>query len=269
MKVWTYTDRMEIRFEEYWKSQGGAWDGTTWKRERPWILEIPKKYREHRIPRVFFSSREKAETAMKSIEEYYAANGPIKSKARLAREQAATTAAAVEEARIERTRVSMEDYITLQMRKAFNIGRLDDQHGPVYKLPPLFPPTDRSRTITLDRLAELTGIKESSLRNWLKPYGKGIPGAFRNGPGDHWKFHRALIEPWWEQLISQHVKKSGGQMEKTGVYPYYPNQIEPKLQDVHDVHFHIYLKGEHFNLFLKQLAQLVDRSGVSQQSPAP
>jgi excisionase family DNA binding protein len=97
--------------------------------------------------------------------------------------------------------------IEVRMSKKVNIVPMN-QKGPLKPdhLPPLFPPDDTSKTITLKRLAELSGIEETTLRNWLR---KGtIPGAFQYNERGHWKFRREMLEPWWEDLLTRHLNRN-------------------------------------------------------------
>lgn len=66
---------------------------------------------------------------------------------------------------------------------------------------PLFAPNDYRKIVTLSQLEELTGIKLSTLRVWLRD-GK-IPGAIHAGKGRRWQFQRGPLERWWESMHSQ------------------------------------------------------------------
>lgn len=72
-----------------------------------------------------------------------------------------------------------------------------------HEIPPLFPPGDHRRTISLYQLSELSGIGLPTLRDWLK---KGeIPGAFQIKKNTKWRFRREMLEKWWEELLSRHL----------------------------------------------------------------
>jgi excisionase family DNA binding protein len=62
----------------------------------------------------------------------------------------------------------------------------------------LFSPTDRRRTVKLSELAQLTGIPESTLREWVNR--NQIPGAMRSGKRGNWRFDRASLETWWQTI---------------------------------------------------------------------
>jgi excisionase family DNA binding protein len=66
------------------------------------------------------------------------------------------------------------------------------------KYQPLFTPNDYRKIITLSQLQELSGVKKSTLRIWLRD--RRIPGAFRAGRGTRWQFRREALEEWWRDM---------------------------------------------------------------------
>jgi excisionase family DNA binding protein len=62
----------------------------------------------------------------------------------------------------------------------------------------LFKADDYRKIITLSQLQELSGIKKSTLRIWLRD--NRIPGAFRAGRGTRWQFNREALEEWWHDM---------------------------------------------------------------------
>jgi excisionase family DNA binding protein len=66
---------------------------------------------------------------------------------------------------------------------------------------PLFLPNDYRKVVTLAQLEELTGIKRSVLRRWLKA--GMIPGAFHPGKRKQWHFNREALEDWWKKMQNQ------------------------------------------------------------------
>lgn len=65
----------------------------------------------------------------------------------------------------------------------------------------LFPVGDKRKVLTLIELADLSGIKSTTLRNWVKV--GAIPGAFRNTNNSRWLFRREDLESWWADLRSR------------------------------------------------------------------
>jgi hypothetical protein len=104
----------------------------------------------------------------------------------------------------DRKMQAIDNPTNVRMSKRVNIVPLH-QKGPLKpdNLPPLFGPEDKRKTVSLKELVELTGINETTLRNWLRR--KTIPGAFQFNKKGHWKFRREMIEPWWEELLSRHI----------------------------------------------------------------
>jgi len=62
---------------------------------------------------------------------------------------------------------------------------------------PLFAPNDYRKVVNFNELKELTGIKTTTLRTWLRQ--KRIP-AFRSGRGTRWQFRREALEQWWKEM---------------------------------------------------------------------
>jgi hypothetical protein len=76
----------------------------------------------------------------------------------------------------------------------------------VDNVPALFPPGDHRKTINVKELSELTGIEGATLRDWVR---RGIvPGAFQRKDHGKWRFRREMLEPWWEELLSRHVRSA-------------------------------------------------------------
>jgi hypothetical protein len=62
----------------------------------------------------------------------------------------------------------------------------------------LFSPLDKRRGVDLPELAELTGWKITTLREYAN---RGeIHGAMRGGKGRRWWFEREGVEKWWASL---------------------------------------------------------------------
>ncbi len=72
------------------------------------------------------------------------------------------------------------------------------------EVPPLFPPGDHRKTITIQQLSELSGIPLGTLRDWVH-YGT-IPGAFQRKKHTKWLFRREPLEKWWVELIGRHMR---------------------------------------------------------------
>jgi excisionase family DNA binding protein len=65
---------------------------------------------------------------------------------------------------------------------------------------PLFDPNDYRKVVTFPQLVELTGIKKTTLRTWLR---HGMIPAFRSGRGRRWQFKRDDLEVWWKKMHEQ------------------------------------------------------------------
>jgi len=63
---------------------------------------------------------------------------------------------------------------------------------------PLFAPHDSRKLITIVELEQLTGIKRSTLRTWVRA--NKIPGGLRAGRGSRWLFRRESLEEWWRSM---------------------------------------------------------------------
>jgi excisionase family DNA binding protein len=68
----------------------------------------------------------------------------------------------------------------------------------------LFPVDDNRKTLNIIELAELSGIKTTTLREWVSR--KRIPGAFRITKDARWLFRREDLEKWWAELINKEGK---------------------------------------------------------------
>jgi excisionase family DNA binding protein len=66
------------------------------------------------------------------------------------------------------------------------------------KVKPLFSPLDQRKVVDTAELSELSGIKISTLREWVR---RGeVGGAFRTKEGVRWQFRREALEQWWREL---------------------------------------------------------------------
>jgi hypothetical protein len=73
----------------------------------------------------------------------------------------------------------------------------------VDNVPALFPAGDHRKIVDLKQLAALSGIPDSTLRDWVR---RGtIPGAFQRKENGKWRFSREMLVPWWEELLSRHI----------------------------------------------------------------
>jgi excisionase family DNA binding protein len=63
---------------------------------------------------------------------------------------------------------------------------------------PLFAPNDYRKLISITELEELTGIKRTRLRTWVRA--NKIPGALHSGRGHRWLFRREALEEWWRSI---------------------------------------------------------------------
>jgi len=73
----------------------------------------------------------------------------------------------------------------------------------VDNVPALFPAGDHRKIVDLKQLAALSGIPDSTLRDWVR---RGtIGGAFQRKKSAKWRFRRELLEKWWEELLSRNI----------------------------------------------------------------
>jgi excisionase family DNA binding protein len=77
---------------------------------------------------------------------------------------------------------------------------------------PLFPPSDRRRTVNMPELAELTGIPLTTIRQYVA---RGeIPGAMRSGKRGRWRFDRLSLEIWWPTIRKTEFVRPANQLTK-------------------------------------------------------
>jgi excisionase family DNA binding protein len=98
----------------------------------------------------------------------------------------------------------------IKFRVLINLENLENPINPINLIDPnnsqgmktpLFPAGDKRKTLTLVELAELSGIRKTTLREWARL--KQIPGAFRSTKYGRWLFRREDLEAWWADIRSR------------------------------------------------------------------
>jgi excisionase family DNA binding protein len=108
----------------------------------------------------------------------------------------------------------MEDSLLSAPREQHRSDPAEMQEAEVPVGSPILTALDRRRSIGATEAALLIGVSMRTLRRYAEA--GLVPGAYRVGPGCHWRYKRRELAQWWESLEGQEWSRGQPQGRRRG-----------------------------------------------------